>query len=264
MAVTIVEVKRRSRQGVTRPFYCRGDDDRWYWAKGNFAGKAALCYEWLAGRVAQEFKMRFDSAISAPTVDYGLAGGTIARSAQQLTDMDKARFEVPAVGFAAYQDDKRSLLLLSEEKYGFDCRDGSLGLSLLTSPYDNDKSEVPDPLTDRGRHHIECTLIPGCEPLTRSEMHRRSLLHRHQPKVLWGETPDEGLTGDGLRVEGAIPFYVKPSGDGVLLYCFEPEGKAGTVTISAGEDVRCSRCDLLAETREAGPAGSGPAGSALK
>lgn len=55
MAVTIVEVKRRSQQGMTRPFYCRGDDDNWYWAKGSFAGKAALCYEWLAGRVAQEF-----------------------------------------------------------------------------------------------------------------------------------------------------------------------------------------------------------------
>ena len=51
--ITIMEIKRRSEQGVTRPFLCRGDDGRWYWVKGNGAGKLALCREWIAGRIAQ-------------------------------------------------------------------------------------------------------------------------------------------------------------------------------------------------------------------
>lgn len=53
MAVTIVQVKRRAVQGVTRPFLCAGDDGKWYWAKGTAAGKGALCREWLGGRIAQ-------------------------------------------------------------------------------------------------------------------------------------------------------------------------------------------------------------------
>jgi hypothetical protein len=51
--ITIMEIKRRSEQGVTRPFLCRGDDGHWYWVKGNGAGKLALCREWIAGRIAQ-------------------------------------------------------------------------------------------------------------------------------------------------------------------------------------------------------------------
>lgn len=51
---TIVEVSRRSDQGVTEPFYCRADDGVWYWVKGLGAGKQSLCAEWLAGSIAQE------------------------------------------------------------------------------------------------------------------------------------------------------------------------------------------------------------------
>lgn len=51
--VHIEEIKRRSEQGRTRPFLCRADDGNWYWVKGNDAGKAGLCYEWLAGRMAK-------------------------------------------------------------------------------------------------------------------------------------------------------------------------------------------------------------------
>ena len=49
----IVEIIRRSEQGVTRPFVCRGDDGATYWVKGNGAGTRALCSEWIGGRLAQ-------------------------------------------------------------------------------------------------------------------------------------------------------------------------------------------------------------------
>jgi hypothetical protein len=195
-------------------------------------------------------KMRFDSSVDSPEIDYGLAAGTITRSARQVTKTDKARFEVPAQGFAGYQDDGKSLLLLSDEKYGFNCVDGTLGLSLLTSPYHNDKNEVPDPLTDRGRHHIECALAFGCDPLGRGEMHRRSLVHRHQPRVFWGELADKQLAADGLKVDGAIPFYAKPAENGVLLYLFDADGRPGTVDITAANGRRYVKCDLLGEKQE--------------
>lgn len=48
----IVEIIRRSEQGVTRPFVCRGDDGAIYWVKGNGAGATALCNEWIGGCLA--------------------------------------------------------------------------------------------------------------------------------------------------------------------------------------------------------------------
>lgn len=52
-AVTIVEILGRSEQGMTRPFRCRGDDEKLYYVKGNYAGLNSLCCEWVAGNLAQ-------------------------------------------------------------------------------------------------------------------------------------------------------------------------------------------------------------------
>ncbi|MCK5801606.1 MAG: hypothetical protein KAI66_02180, partial [Lentisphaeria bacterium] len=52
--VTISTVIRRAEKGITRPFLCEDDEGKQYWCKGHDAGKAALCHEWLAGRIAQD------------------------------------------------------------------------------------------------------------------------------------------------------------------------------------------------------------------
>lgn len=52
MAVEIVEVVRRSDQGVTRPFICRGDDGEVYFVKGKDAGRRSQICQWVAGRLA--------------------------------------------------------------------------------------------------------------------------------------------------------------------------------------------------------------------
>lgn len=53
MPIHISEIVTRSAQGVTRPFLCRGDDGQFYYVKGNYAGRKALCAEWVAGRLGQ-------------------------------------------------------------------------------------------------------------------------------------------------------------------------------------------------------------------
>ncbi|GGC10885.1 hypothetical protein GCM10007205_20100 [Oxalicibacterium flavum] len=55
MPVEIVEVIRRSDQGVTLPFICRGDDDGIYFVKGRGAGRRSLLAEYIGGRLAQAF-----------------------------------------------------------------------------------------------------------------------------------------------------------------------------------------------------------------
>ena len=52
MSVEIVEILRRSEQGVTRPFICRGNDGEVYFVKGLDAGRRSQICEWVAGRLA--------------------------------------------------------------------------------------------------------------------------------------------------------------------------------------------------------------------
>ncbi|MEW8266482.1 MAG: HipA family kinase [Candidatus Thiodiazotropha sp.] len=52
MTVEIVEILRRSEQGITKPFICRGDDGEIYFVKGQNAGHRSLICEWIAGRLA--------------------------------------------------------------------------------------------------------------------------------------------------------------------------------------------------------------------
>ncbi len=55
MPVQIVEIISRSIQGVTRPFYCRGDDGYTYFVKGYSAGRHSLIAEYICGRLAIAF-----------------------------------------------------------------------------------------------------------------------------------------------------------------------------------------------------------------
>jgi len=55
MPIQIVEVMRRSEQGVTLPFICRGEDDCTYFVKGKGAGRHSLIAEYICGRLAQSF-----------------------------------------------------------------------------------------------------------------------------------------------------------------------------------------------------------------
>lgn len=51
MTVQIVEVIRRSEQGMTKPFICVGDDDQIYFVKGRGAGARSQICEWIAGKL---------------------------------------------------------------------------------------------------------------------------------------------------------------------------------------------------------------------
>lgn len=67
--LNIVEIIRRSDQGVTRPFLCRCDDDRLYFVKGRDAGTRSLLCEWLAGHLAKAFGLpiaHFSTAQAPP------------------------------------------------------------------------------------------------------------------------------------------------------------------------------------------------------
>ncbi len=51
MTVQIVEVIRRSEQGITHPYICRGDNGNVYFVKGIGAGRRSQLCEWIAGNL---------------------------------------------------------------------------------------------------------------------------------------------------------------------------------------------------------------------
>ena len=63
--VVIEEILRRSDQGATRPFVCRGDDGALYYVKGRGAGRRSQVCEWVAAQLA--------TVLGLPIAEYALA-----------------------------------------------------------------------------------------------------------------------------------------------------------------------------------------------
>jgi len=64
LAIQIVEILDRSVQGVTKPFYCRCEDDQFYFVKGIGAGKQSLIAEYVGSQLARSFGL--------PVADFGI------------------------------------------------------------------------------------------------------------------------------------------------------------------------------------------------
>ncbi len=52
MTISITEILERSKQGITKPFICRADDENLYFVKGTGAGRRSQVYEWICGNLA--------------------------------------------------------------------------------------------------------------------------------------------------------------------------------------------------------------------
>lgn len=68
MTVQLLEILRRSEQGITRPFICRGDDDVIYFVKGRGAGRHSLIAEYVCGQLATSFGL--------PIADFALVNAS--------------------------------------------------------------------------------------------------------------------------------------------------------------------------------------------
>lgn len=51
----IVEIVGPSEQGKSKPYLCRGEDERLYYLKGQNATSSARCREWIVGNLAKAF-----------------------------------------------------------------------------------------------------------------------------------------------------------------------------------------------------------------
>ncbi|MEK6650206.1 MAG: glycoside hydrolase family 38 C-terminal domain-containing protein, partial [Bacteroidota bacterium] len=109
-------------------------------------------------------KVAFPLGTRVTTATYEIQFGAVERSTRSKEPADKAKFEVPAQQWAAVGDGKIGGALLNDSKYGYDCRDNNLRLTLLRSP------RYPHPIepihqtapefTDVGDHHFTYAYFP--------------------------------------------------------------------------------------------------------
>ncbi|GDY14691.1 hypothetical protein LBMAG53_35690 [Planctomycetota bacterium] len=120
---------------------------RWILDAGSRWLRCELAIDWQENH--QLLKFHVPTGYRGRWARFGCPFGSILRPQLPGVQADEAQWEVPGSRWAAVIDeDGDGLGLVSESKYGFSCRDGDLGLSLLRAPAD------PDPGCDRGRHVI--------------------------------------------------------------------------------------------------------------
>jgi hypothetical protein len=56
-AVNVIEILRRSSDGVHTPFYCLGEDGAYYFVKSRGAGPRAMAAEWMCAKLAVHFAL---------------------------------------------------------------------------------------------------------------------------------------------------------------------------------------------------------------
>jgi alpha-mannosidase len=173
--------------------------------------------------------------------------GSVARPQVPGFPHEEAMWEVPASRWAAVTDDAGydGLAIVTEAKYGFSCRDGNLGLSLLRAaddPVRGDPTQpqrlCPDHATDQGMHRIRFALAH----------YRAASLEGHlstaaQAEALYAPLVISTVSGKAawtppvsvpLDLGTLVPSWALPSrqGGGYILRLHETLGVPGTLQLA--------------------------------
>jgi len=175
--------------------------------------------------------------------------GSIQRPTTRNTPEEKAKFEVPALRWADYSDDKLGISLLNNCKYGYDAKNDSpanlLRLSLLRSP------EWPDPTADQGHHEFTYSFYPHSGTWREAETVRRGYELNYpmvvtQPTVHAGPLP---ATYSFFKIDApnvVLTAVKKAEDDNALLIRFyEWAGKESDVKIEVPTIVLASETNLI-------------------
>lgn len=98
-------------------------------------------------------KVSLPSAIESDQARYEIQFGSLERPAHRRDEYAAARFEVPAQRWATVHENDRGVAIVNDCKYGYDCNQGHLRLSLIKS------STSPAADADRGEHSFRFGLM---------------------------------------------------------------------------------------------------------
>ncbi len=187
-------------------------------------------------------KACFDTDYLGRDARYGSPYNSVLRPQLPGPTHAEAMFENPGSRWASVLDDARDqgLFVVTRDKFGFSCREGCLGLTLIRSPRvtgeDPGHRRVTsaslrdggkrDAFSDQGEHRIAYAIGHSHHGQLREE-HPAALADLLYTPLLHGSetrSPYLGLEGG----ESLIPAWIQPNDDGSFtLRLHEVEGKAG-------------------------------------
>ncbi|QYM79142.1 alpha-mannosidase [Horticoccus luteus] len=188
--------------------------------------------------------------------------GSILRPQLLTHPQAEAMWETPMSRWAAVFADAETegLFVVTEAKYGVNCRDGNLGVSLVRSPlhvgyedhakaYQAHLSRLPQPasrFTDQGRHVIELALGAYRAAAPRAEQPAALADTLFTPPVRYTGAPHtsafHGLDGG----DTLIPCWARPiDRDRWILRLHEVGGQRGTARLQLADGWTARKVDLL-------------------
>ncbi|MER3475643.1 MAG: alpha-mannosidase [Leptolyngbya sp. ERB_1_2] len=192
-------------------------------------------------------KAAFPLNLEAEFATYELAGGAIERTTLPETEAEKAKWEVPALGWVDLNDGEYGVSLLSDCKHGYDCRSDQIRLTLLRG------SEFPDPQADLGHHEFTYALYPHTGTWKTAQTTRKAYELQQPLKVLTLDRfPENGTLPPvhsflNLQSENLILSSLKQSEDNpdeYILRCYECHGEPAELNLKGDFEI-VEALDLL-------------------
>lgn len=237
----VIEVQRRfAASSVTQRYVLR-------------AGSARLDIETEIDWHENEklLKAAFPLDVRADDARYDIQYGHVRRPTHRNTSWDQARFEVCAHFWADLAEPDFGVALLNDGKYGHDCLDSTMRITLLRA------TNYPDPDADRGHHRFTYSVFPHGAGLAAVLAESWSL---NQPIRIVEGTPSPSVAA--ADHPGVVITAVKAADDGsgdLVVRCHEAlGGRARTAIRVPPVFTSVRRCDLLEEpTGDAGAVADG-------
>jgi alpha-mannosidase len=208
-------------------------------------------FDWHENHIL--LKSAFPLAVSNSMATYEIPYGTIERPTTRTNTWDEAKYEVSALHWADLSDGQHGLSLINEAKYGYDCKDNVLRLTLLRSPLS------PDPNADRGHQHFSFTLYPHAGNWKAAMTVRHGYEYNYGLKAMQVQ-PHSGtlpLEHSFVTVQGdnVILTATKKAedADALIVRFYEWAGKDGEVKLTLPKGITAATMTNLMEKPEGTP-----------
>ena len=178
-------------------------------------------------------KAVFPADVQSARATYEIAFGSVERPTHRNTSWDVAR-EVCAHKWADLSEGDWGVSVLSDSKYGWDCHDNVLRLSLLQA------GTPPDPQAGHGENTFAYALLPHTgdyrtETVDEAHAFCYPLLSRYVPANPGGDLPAQFALAS-VNDQGIILETVKgaESGDGYIFRLYEAFNTRGRANLTLG------------------------------
>jgi alpha-mannosidase len=114
-------------------------------------------------------RTEFDLEIHASDARFDIQFGHVKRPLDQNHSYNSAMFEVCAAHWGDLSEDDYGVTLMSDDKFGYNAKGSTLGMSLIKSPtYPNEQS-------DQGKHNFSYSLLPHSGDAIRGLVHKHAI-----------------------------------------------------------------------------------------